>query len=140
MKLKIVKIIILSIIILMSFSVNVKAQYIEVIDTGIKIADEDFDVTKPIDPDSWKPDKPDQNSEEFNKKIGKLLGAIQNYGIITSVTSLMIIGLRTMYGSIEEKSHYKELFPTFLIGVFILLSCTTIPNIIYQVASKFNDG
>ena len=56
-----------------------------------------------------------------------------NIGIIVSVISLMLIGLRTMFGSLEDKSHYKEVLPTFVIGVFIFLSCTTIPEMIYKI-------
>lgn len=139
MKLKIVKIIVLSIIIICTCSVNSFALQVKDGAGGGKSEEKDYDITQKIDPGSWKPDNPDQNSEAFNQKVGKLLGALQNFGIVASVISLMIIGLRTMYGSLEDKSHYKELLPTFLIGVFILLACTTIPNIIYQVASKFND-
>ena len=43
-----------------------------------------------------------------------------------------------MLGSINEKSEYKEKLPTFVIGVFILLACTIIPDIIFKVAVTFN--
>ena len=135
MKTKIVTIIMLSIVILCICSANSFALE----NKGGAGGGSVMDITSNIDPNSWKPDNPDQNSDTFNKMVGKILGALQNFGIIASVISLMIIGLRTMYGSLEDKSHYKELLPTFFIGVFILLSCTTIPNIIYQIASKFND-
>ena len=44
----------------------------------------------------------------------------------------MIIGLKTMIGSIEEKTQYKESLPGYLIGVFLLFASTTIPSIIYD--------
>ena len=79
-----------------------------------------------------------QTSNTFNERMGKILGAIRNFGIVSSVIILMIIGLKSMLGSINEKSEYKEKLPTFVIGVFILLACTIIPDIIFKVAVTFN--
>lgn len=129
----ILKMMVLSFIIILSISTQVLAiqDDFEVKSTNIKVADNVADFNK-VNPDKWKPD-PVESNKDFNDIIGKILGAIRNTGTVVSVIALMIIGLRTMYGSIEEKSHYKELLPTFLIGVFILFASTTIPDIIYRV-------
>ena len=68
-----------------------------------------------------------------SEKVGKITGFIRNLGIVLSVISLMIIGLRTLFGSAEDKSEYKESLPGYLIGVFMVFSMTTIPDIIYQI-------
>lgn len=87
-----------------------------------------------INPDDWDPSS--RVDETINStladKAGKILGFIRNVGIVTSVIALMIIGLKTMFGSIEEKSKYKESLPGYLIGVFLLFATTTIPSIIYN--------
>ena len=135
MKRNVLEIIMLSIFIIFSFYTQVDAVSgdFEIQNTDLKVASLDD-----IKPDEWKPPKLTKSST-FETKIGKILGAIRNSGIIASILSLMFIGLRTMFGSIEDKSHYKESIPTFLIGTFVLLACTTIPNIIYEIASTFND-
>lgn len=129
----ILKMMALSFIIILSISTQVLAiqDDFEVKSTNIKVADNVADFNE-VNPDKWKPD-PVESNKDFNDIIGKILGSIRNIGTVVSVIALMIIGLRTMYGSIEEKSHYKELLPTFLIGVFILFASTTIPDIIYRV-------
>ena len=131
MKTKIVTIIMLSIVILLSFTVKAQAttKYIRLENKVIKISEVNLDK---INPDDWNTTKYQKESTELNNTVGKVLGIIRNVGIIVSVIALMIIGMRTMYGSLEDKSHYKEVLPSFLIGVFILLSCTTIPDIIYR--------
>ena len=68
-----------------------------------------------------------------SEKVGKITGFIRNLGIALSVISLMIIGLRTMFGSAEDKSQYKESLPGYLIGVIMVFSMTTLPDIIYQI-------
>ena len=90
------------------------------------------------DPDSWKPSDLGK-SDTFEKKVGIILGGIRNCGIAVSVISLMIIGIRSMFGSMQEKADYKEALPAHIIGVVILLSCTTIPDFIFRIASTFNE-
>lgn len=91
---------------------------------------------KELDADFWKPDTPTK-SEKFESKVGILLGVIKNFGIVISVITLAIIGLRAMFGSVQERSDYKESLPTHLIGVIILLACTVLPDIIYKIAINF---
>ena len=89
-----------------------------------------------FNPDDWNPTQ-EVNNTKLSKtvvdKIGPILGAIQTIGAVISVLALMIIGIKTMLGSVEEKSQYKEALPGYLIGVFLVFSFTTIPNIIYRV-------
>lgn len=92
--------------------------------------------TEKFDPDEWEPNKV-ESSDTVNRRVGKVLGAIRNFGIIVSVISFMIIGVKTMVGSINDKAEYIESLPSHIIGVFILLACTTIPSIIYNIASNF---
>lgn len=131
MKIRIIGIILFSIFILCLFTTNTLAH--DVKDGAGGSSSKSVDVTSTINPDDWNPSGTGKESEDLNKMVGKILGTIRNAGIIISVIALMVIGLKTMFGSLEEKSHYKELLPTFVIGVFIFLSCTTIPDMIYRV-------
>ena len=64
---------------------------------------------------------------------GTVLGIIRNVGIITSVVILTIIGLKYMFGSLEEKANYKENMIPYIVGCFLLASTTTIPSIVYEI-------
>lgn len=89
-----------------------------------------------FNPDNWNPTGKVQSQKIpplVSEKVGKITGFIRNLGIAISVISLMIIGFRTMVGSVEDKSQYKESLPGYLIGIIMVFSMTTLPDIIYQI-------
>ena len=48
----------------------------------------------------------------------------------------MIIGIKEMIGSVEEKSKIKDALPGYIMGVLLIASMTTLPNIIYNFMKK----
>ena len=84
-----------------------------------------------LNPDKYKPQEP--SSEPIMPLVGIILGIIQAIGIVVSVIALMIIGLRSMTGSLEEKSKYKEALPGYILGLVMVVAITTIQNIIYNI-------
>ena len=76
-------------------------------------------------------------SDELTSRASEILGLIQNVGAVISVVMLMIIGIKYMLGSIEEKAEYKETLKPYLIGALLLFSGTTIPQIIYRFVQNF---
>jgi len=73
---------------------------------------------------------------ELNNIVGKILGIIQVIGIIVSVGALMIIGIRNMTASVEEKSIIKQALPGYIVGIALLATVSTIPNIVYKFANS----
>lgn len=92
---------------------------------------DDVDPTK--NPEYFKPGyiSPGQ---EYVSKTREILGVIRNVGILISVLALMLIGIKAMFGSVEEKSEYKQSLVTYVIGVIILAAVTIIPDAIYNIA------
>ena len=83
--------------------------------------------------DKYRPDDPkDQEVTELTNRVSIVLGAVRNIGIITSVISLMIIGVKYILGSVEEKSKYKEVLLPWVIGCIILATGTTLVSYIYD--------
>lgn len=82
-------------------------------------------------PNIWKPSVVEE--PELLEKAGTILGVINVIGIVCSVLVLTIIGIKYMVGSIEEKAEYKKTMSTYILGMFMLVSATTIPNLIYIV-------
>lgn len=76
------------------------------------------------------------SSTKLNSKVEIILGAIQAIGIVLSVVILMIIGIKYMLGSIEEKSEYKKNMIPYLIGAIMTFSITTLPNLIYNLSQN----
>ena len=48
----------------------------------------------------------------------------------------MVLGIKYMLGSVEEKADYKKAIIPYLIGMFLLVSVTTLPNLIYQIVTS----
>jgi len=78
-----------------------------------------------------------KNPTKATEKIGKALGYINVVGIIVSVVALILIGLKYMLGSVEEKAEYKKTLIPYIIGAFILFTGTLIPNLIYTFMQNF---
>ena len=77
------------------------------------------------------------SSAELEQKAERILGIIQIVGVVISVIMLIVIGIKYMLGSIEERAEYKKTLKPYLIGAFLLFSGTTVPQIIYQLAKNF---
>lgn len=79
--------------------------------------------------------KPTGDSATSINNFGQgVIRIITTVGSIGSVILLIVLGIKYMMGSAEERADYKKsLFPYF-IGAFILFGASTIASIIYNVA------
>lgn len=89
-------------------------------------------VRDPIDALEWY--YPGTNSNDSKlAEIGRIIVAIiQVIGVVASVIAIIVIGLRYMFGSVEEKANYKQTMIPYIIGVVMLLSITTLLQILYN--------
>ncbi len=65
----------------------------------------------------------------------KIIGIIQVVGIIISVICLMVLGIKYMMGSAEEKAEYKKTFIPYLVGAILLFAASALANSIYNLAT-----
>lgn len=89
-------------------------------------------IRDPIDAPGWY--NPGTNSDNSKlADIGKIIVAIiQVIGIVASVIAIIVIGLRYMFGSVEEKANYKQTMIPYIIGIVMLLAITTLLQILYD--------
>lgn len=85
-----------------------------------------------INPDDYKP-TPNPGSQQLSNIGGVVLGAVNVVGAFVSVAMLMIIGIKFMMGSVEEKAEYKKTMFPYTIGAILLFSGTTLINCIYKM-------
>ena len=71
---------------------------------------------------------------KVEEKVGEVLGYIRVIGTIVSVGVLMVLGIKFMVGSVEEKASYKHSFIPYLVGAGILFTGTLLPEAIYNWA------
>lgn len=71
------------------------------------------------------------NFDDIGKKI---IGMIQAIGSILAVAVLVILGIKYMMGSAEEKAEYKKTMIPYLIGAILIFAASNIAGMIYNFA------
>lgn len=97
--------------------------------------EEDVIASSGINPDDYDPSKNPltvEESKEVTSKVGIILGAIRNISVVTAVIIVMIIGLKYILGSVEEKANYKTTMLPYIIGCVMAVAGTTIVSFIYN--------
>lgn len=79
------------------------------------------------------------NADKKVSDIGnRIIGAIQVVGSLVSVIALIIIGIRYMLGSVEEKAQYKETLGPYILGAGLVFGISNILGIVYNIATSLN--
>lgn len=80
----------------------------------------------------WKPSSNGSNTELISI-TEKILGVIQTVGSIVSVIALVIIGIKYMLASVEEKAKYKETMIPYIVGCILVFATSNIASILYKI-------
>ena len=94
-----------------------------------------------IEPDHYKPGSVSNVFEEGDTalKIGNtIITSIRVIGIVVTVVMLIVLGIKYMTGSVEEKADYKKSMIPYLIGAFIFFAISQILAVIIQLVSTLN--
>ena len=77
------------------------------------------------DPDAYKPGGINGSDTDIvASKAGVIFNTITTVGVITAVITIIVIGIKYMVGSVEEKAEYKKTMVPYLVGA-IMLVCTS---------------
>ena len=87
------------------------------------------------DLDSYKADSAG-SSDSFNDKVNNVIGVIRIVGSIVSVVTLVALGIKYMFGSIEERAEYKETMKPYLIGAILVFGISNVTSILYDIGSN----
>lgn len=92
-----------------------------------------------FDPDHYKPSS--TNSVSGATKLedlgNRIIGVVQVIGSISSVVALVVIGIKYVTGSVEEKAEYKQTLKPYLIGAILVFGITNVLGIIQNVITGF---
>lgn len=78
----------------------------------------------------------DGDNDEFIEKANIILGIIRILGTVISVVSLMAIGIKYMFGSIEEKASFKETMVPYIIGAVMLFAIPNFLGVIFDLVES----
>ena len=70
--------------------------------------------------------------ENLTNTGDKIIGVIQVVGMIISVVILMVLGIKYMMGSAEEKASYKKTMIPYLVGALLLFAASAIADMVYK--------
>lgn len=90
--------------------------------------------TSTITPSDFDPSEADKdNSDSSSVKLAnKIIGGLQAVGSIISIASLVLIGIKYMLGSAEEKADYKTSMLPYLVGAILVFCASNIIAAIYN--------
>lgn len=71
-------------------------------------------------------------------KLKPVTSAIRAVGIIVAVIILMVLGIRYMLGSVEQRAEYKKTMVPYIVGIVLLLLTTTLVGVIYNAMQAVN--
>lgn len=74
--------------------------------------------------------------DKVASKAGGVLNVIQVIGIVLSIIVLIILGIKYMLGSVEQKAEFKHTMIPYLIGVAILFTGSFLPAFIYNLTNE----
>ena len=94
-----------------------------------------------IDTDKYKPgDLTEDDYKTAFEMGGTIVNVLSTVGTVIAVAGIMILGIKYMMGSAEEKAEYKKTMIPYIIGAVLLFAATTIANAIYTFASGMNSA
>ena len=67
----------------------------------------------------------------------QIITIVSTIGSIVSVTVLVIIGVKYMFGSIEERVEYKKSLLPYLIGSMVVFGASVFSSVIFNVINNF---
>lgn len=89
-----------------------------------------------INPDDYEADTNGrvENADKITDIGNDIIGILQIIGTILSVVVLVVIGIKYMLGSVEERAEYKKTMWPYLLGAILVFSITNILGIIVDIS------
>lgn len=84
-----------------------------------------------IAPGDIKPD-PSVQSNNIHIAGNRIVAILQTFGVVLSVVILIVIGIKYMMGSAEEKAEYKKTFMPYIIGAALIFAASLFAQVVYD--------
>ena len=74
-------------------------------------------------------------TNEITTLGGRIVGIVQAVGVVIAVIIILVIGIKYMIGSAEEKAEYKTTMIPYLVGAILIFAGATIVNVVYNLVT-----
>ena len=85
-----------------------------------------------LQPTDMKGDTSAQGTSEIQNVGNSIIGILQVVGIVLSVIILIVLGIKYMMGSAEEKAEYKKTMMPYIVGAALIFAASALAQVIYQ--------
>lgn len=68
--------------------------------------------------------------------VNTIIGWLTGIGMAVSVIVLLVLGIKYMIGSAEEKAEYKKTMIPYLVGAVLVFGASAIAQVVYSIAKQ----
>lgn len=83
---------------------------------------------------------PSANTQGIENVGNYIITIVTVIGTVASVIVLIVLGLKYMMGSAEEKAEYKKTLLPYVIGALLVFAASAIAGFVYQAASSVKNS
>ena len=69
---------------------------------------------------------------------GQIIGIVRTVGVLVAVVILLVLGIKYMIASAEEKADYKKSMIPYIVGAVLIFGASAIAGIVYDMAIALN--
>ncbi len=88
-----------------------------------------------VKPDSFVATDP-KNTDAIVNLGGQIIGVVRTVGVLVAVVILLVLGIKYMVGSAEEKADYKKSMIPYIVGAVLIFGASAIAGIVYDMATS----
>lgn len=89
-----------------------------------------------INPDDYEPNElASGQADDINRFGGSIAGIIQIVGTIVSAGAMIIMGIKYVIASADERAEYRERMIPYFIGAVLLFGASNLVSIAYKMFS-----
>ena len=90
-----------------------------------------------INPNDYKPSNPSSGDvSTITQIVNPIIEVIKIVGVIVAVVCIILLGVKYMAGSVNEKAEFKKSMIPYLIGAVLSVSITQILGVIIEVITN----
>lgn len=76
-----------------------------------------------------------ESTEGIKNFGGQMIGVVRTVGVLIAVVILLVLGIKYMVGSAEDKADYKKSMIPYLVGAVLIFAASAITGIVYDMAT-----
>ena len=73
------------------------------------------------------------DTSKFVSTAGKIIVLLRNFSIIAGVILIIVLGVKYMMGSVEQKSDYQKSFVPLIVGIVLVIGATSIASFLFSL-------